>query len=169
MLHQEALELLFLMFIMLLLVRYLLYKSNGYNKERKVLKYSLEHHASLHNHMHVYCKTYVPTGPVPIFLFYCLKVVTLRTAVVNRTEARFGIIRYSVWLGSVLFSFLRKTEPNIYRIKSKIKGFHEVFNRNIFFQKFSNERNLSTKEHGPFKNLCSNGKIRFEVYKSLKY
>ena len=84
------------------------------------------------------------------------------TAVVNRTEARFSIIQYSV-------RFFQETEPNIYSIKSKIKGFHEVFNRNIFFQKFSNERILSTKEHGPFKNLFSNGRIRFEVEKSLKY
>ena len=121
MLHQEALELLFLMFIMLLLVRYLLYKSNGYNKERKVLKYSLEHHASLHNHMHVYCKTYVPTGPVPIFFFYCLKVVTLRTAVVNRTEARFGIIRYSVRLGSVQFGTFRKNRTEYLQDKIKDK------------------------------------------------
>ena len=77
----------------------------------------------------------------------------------------FSLARFS----SVLFSVSRKTKPNIYRIKSKIKGFHEVFIRNIFVQKFSNERILSTKEHGPFKNLFSNGRIRFEVEKSLKY
>ena len=80
----------------------------------------------------------------------------------NRSKIRYYSVFGSVQLGSVLFGFFRKTEPNIYRIKSKIKGFHEVFNRNIFFQKFSNERNLSTKEHGSFKNLCSNGRIRFE-------
>ena len=62
---------------------------------------------------------------------------------VNRTEAIFGIIRYAVWLGSVLFGFFRKTEPNIYRIKSKVKGFHEVFNRNIFFFKNSVMREVS--------------------------
>ena len=45
-------------------------------------------------------------------------------SVVNRTEARFGNIRFSVRLG--LFRFFKKTEPNIYRIKSSIKGFQEV-------------------------------------------
>ena len=74
-------------------------------------------------------------GPVKFVLCFGLQIVTYPKAVVNRTEARFGIIWYSIRLGSVLFGFFRKTEPNIYRIKSKIKGFHEVFNRNIFFQK----------------------------------
>ena len=48
----------------------------------------------------------------------------------------------SVLFGSVLFGFFRKIEPNIYRIKSKIKGFHEVFNRNVFFFKNSVMREI---------------------------
>ena len=53
----------------------------------------------------------------------------------NRSKIRYYSVFGSVRLGSVLFGFFRKTEPNIYRIKSKIKGFHEVFNRNIFSKK----------------------------------
>ena len=57
----------------------------------------------------------------PIYTEY---VFYLFVAVVNRTEARFGIIRFSVRRGLVWFCF-KKTEPN-YKIKSKKKGFHEV-------------------------------------------
>ena len=41
-------------------------------------------------------------------------------AVVDQTEARFGIIQYLVRLSSAVSG---KTEPNIYRIKSKMKEF----------------------------------------------
>ena len=61
----------------------------------------------------------------------------------NRSKIRYYSVFGSVRLGSVLFGFFRKTEPNIYRIKSKVKGFHEVFNRNIFFFKNSVMREVS--------------------------
>ena len=42
----------------------------------------------------------------------------------------FSLARFS----SVLFSVSRKTKPNIYRIKSKIKGFHEVLAEIFLFR-----------------------------------
>ena len=51
------------------------------------------------------------------------------------TEPKQDSVIFGFRFGSARFGFFRKTEPNIYRIKSKIKGFHEVFNRNIFFSK----------------------------------
>ena len=62
----------------------------------------------------------------------------------NRSKIRYYSVRFGLaQFGSVLFGFFRKTEPNIYRIKSKVKGFHEVFNRNIFFFKNSVMREVS--------------------------
>ena len=48
-------------------------------------------------------KIYFMAGPVKSVLCFGLQIVTYPKAVVNQTEARFGIIRYSIQFGSVLF------------------------------------------------------------------
>ena len=78
-----------------------------------------------------------------VLLVCCLYKYIPSSGRLNRSKIRYYSVFGSVRLGSVLFGFFRKTEPNIYRIKSKVKGFHEVFNRNIFFFKNSVMREVS--------------------------
>lgn len=66
-------------------------------------------------------------------------------------------VLFSIWFGSAQFrsAFSGKTKPNIYRIKSKIKEFWEVFYR-IFFKWQEKFFHKVKKEYGPFKFLPNN-------------